>query len=356
MIKLSIIVPVYNVEEYIRPCLESIFKQGLDEEYFEVIIVNDGTEDRSMEMIQDIIKQHKNITIINQENQGLSVARNNGMAAAKGKYIFMPDSDDFLIENSLKPLLEIAIESQADVVVADFYEMTNDEIESAEINLPNFADIKIEEKTGEQMFFEFLRPHNHTVWRTLYKNDFLKFNKITFYPGIYVQDRPFTHEVYLKAKKAIVVPWPFYIYRRHSKGISYTMSEKYAKDYCKAIKIMWDMATNMDMLPRIRAKMFDHTFNSFTMLSSRLIHEYISISKSAEIIDYLNTIAPNLYFSHGLKQKTFTIMLKKYPHTYIHLRFIYSYIWEDRINPFLRHHIIQKISYGHRFRCTLARP
>ena len=71
---LSIIVPVYNVEKYIRSCIESIFIQGLDDTDFEVIIVNDGTKDRSMEMIADIIAEHKNITVINQENQGLSVA------------------------------------------------------------------------------------------------------------------------------------------------------------------------------------------------------------------------------------------------------------------------------------------
>ena len=113
-IKLSIIVPVYNVEKYIRPCIESIFKQGLDDRDFEVIIVNDGSTDRSMEMIKDIITQHNNITIINQENLSLSVARNNGIAVAKGEYLLMPDSDDLLIENSLKPLLEKALETKVD--------------------------------------------------------------------------------------------------------------------------------------------------------------------------------------------------------------------------------------------------
>ena len=97
---LSIIVPVYNVEEYVRPCLESIFKQDLDDSRFEVIIVNDGSTDRSMEMIADIIQAHSNITVINQENLSLSVARNNGIAVAKGEYIIMPDSDDLLTENS----------------------------------------------------------------------------------------------------------------------------------------------------------------------------------------------------------------------------------------------------------------
>ena len=127
-LQLSIIVPVYNVEKYVRPCMESIFRQGLDEDCFEVIIVNDGTEDHSMEVIQDIIDQHKNIIVINQENQGLSVARNNGIAMAKGGYILMPDSDDMLIDNSLKPLLEIAIETKADIIVADFLKMNSEEI------------------------------------------------------------------------------------------------------------------------------------------------------------------------------------------------------------------------------------
>lgn len=110
MLKLSIIVPVYKVEKYIRSCIESIFMQGLDDEEFEIIIINDGTPDNSMGVIEDIINQHKNIKVINQENQGLSVARNKGIVAARGEYILMSDSDDLLIYNSLKPLLEKALE------------------------------------------------------------------------------------------------------------------------------------------------------------------------------------------------------------------------------------------------------
>jgi len=126
---ISIIVPVYNVEKYVHACLESIYRQHLDEERFEVIIVNDGTKDRSMDVIQDIIKAHTNITVINQENLSLSVARNNGIAAAKGEYILMPDSDDLLIDDSLPPLLDKALETKADLVVADFLEMTDEEID-----------------------------------------------------------------------------------------------------------------------------------------------------------------------------------------------------------------------------------
>ena len=125
---LSIIVPVYKVEKYIHTCIESIYKQGLDEDSFELIIVNDGTPDNSMEMIADFVEQHHNIRIINQDNLSLSVARNNGIAIAKGEYILMLDSDDILIENSLAPLLEISTDTKADLVVADFFTMTNEEI------------------------------------------------------------------------------------------------------------------------------------------------------------------------------------------------------------------------------------
>ena len=131
MLKLSIIVPVYNVEPHIRPCIESIFNQGLDEKDYEVIIVNDGSTDKSMEMITDIISQHNNIIIINQENQGLSMARNNGIEKASGEYIQFVDSDDLLIDNSLPYLLNQALASKADLVIADFIKKSDNEIITA---------------------------------------------------------------------------------------------------------------------------------------------------------------------------------------------------------------------------------
>ena len=154
MTKLSIIVPVYNVEQYIRPCVESIFKQGLDDDDFEVIIVNDGSTDRSMEMIADLISQHNNITVINQENQSLSVARNNGIAIAKGEYILMPDSDDLLIENSVEPLLEKALETKADMVVADFLTMTDDEIEHTNTSILQQPAYEFTMKTDRELFLQ----------------------------------------------------------------------------------------------------------------------------------------------------------------------------------------------------------
>ena len=129
-IKLSIIVPVYNVEEYIRPCVESIFKQGLDESTYEVILVNDGTKDNSFGVIEDIVNSHSNILIVEQKNQGLSAARNTGMTKASGDYILFLDSDDLLIENTLGKLTAALSSSSPDILYAGFVKMTNEEIDT----------------------------------------------------------------------------------------------------------------------------------------------------------------------------------------------------------------------------------
>lgn len=239
MTQLSIIVPVYNVENYIRPCIESIFNQGLDESCFEVIIVNDGTEDKSMEMIADIIKIHNTITVINQDNQGVSVARNNGIEAAKGQYVLIIDSDDLLNENSLKPILEIANRTQADMVVADYLIMTNDEIKDFKpIYQENFT---VREMSGEQFLEEELNPHACYIWHILFKREFITNEKIRFYPGIRYQDVPFIHECYLKAKRCLEISWLLNIYRKWPGVSTSSFDMKKAKDFSIAISKTWDL-------------------------------------------------------------------------------------------------------------------
>ena len=336
---LSIIIPVYNVEKYIRACIESVFRQSLDESRFEVIIVNDGTQDRSMEVIADIISQHHNITIINQENQGLSVARNNGIAVAKGKYILMPDSDDLLIESHLKPLLEKALETNADLLLADFIELNNEEIKSFKQPSLIFTDIEIKEISGEEMFFKYLRANMYTVWRTLWRKDFLLMHQLTFVPGIYVQDKLFVHNAYIKATKCLVILWPFYIYRRHEESISISMTERYAKDYCIVVTKIWELSFLDELSTKQKKRMQDYAFQAFSTMVCRLVHGMKNYNEMTQIINYYNSISPNVNFKNNLKQKTVTALVKKIPHTYILIRFMYGIIWEDIIQLFLKHHL-----------------
>jgi glycosyltransferase involved in cell wall biosynthesis len=334
---LSIIVPVYNVEKYIRPCIESIFKQGLDDTDFEVIIVNDGTKDHSMEMIADIIQQHNNITVIHQENQGLSVARNNGIAAAKGEYILMPDSDDLLIENSLKPLLDKALETKVDIAVADFLQMSNDEIVTLKNSpLQQNEELRIVETTGEQLLMEHINHHQPYVWRILFRKEFIVRHQLQFNPGMYVQDKPFFYESCLKAEKCLISSRPIYIYRRHRSAVSFLMKGKYTKDYCIAIGMMWKLSLLDKLPPKIKEKMYDHIYLTVSSLVCRLTHELKDLKKSIEVIDYLNVVAPELKFHHGTKQRLITFLLRYMPHTYIRLRFMYAKYFERKLYPALR--------------------
>jgi len=337
MVDLSIIVPVYNVEKYVRPCIESIYRQGLNENQFEVIIVNDGTKDKSMEMITDIIQAHNNITVINQENQGLSVARNNGIAIAKGEYILMIDSDDLLIDNSVKPILNKAIETKVDLIVADFLQMSIDEINALKNGyIQQNKELRIVEKTGEQLFMEDVDFHQPYVWRILYKREFIIQNQLKFHPGIYVQDKPFFYESYLKAKKCLISSQPIYIYRKHTNGISFCMKDRYAKDYCYAIGMMWNLSNLETLAPRIKERMRDYVYMTVSSLVCRLTYELKDKNKSIEIIDHLKTMAPGLRFNHGTKQRLISFLLRYMPHTYIRLRFMYAKYFERKFYPALR--------------------
>lgn len=334
---LSIIVPVYNVEEYIRPCIESIFRQGLDEDCFEVIIVNDGTKDHSMEVIQDIIEQHKNIVVLNQENQGLSVARNNGIAMAKGEYILMPDSDDLLIENSLNPLLEIAIEYEADLVVADYLKMNDKEIDNIKYNPPLQKEFVYKEKTGEQLFLEDLNPYQCYVWRTLFRREFLLRNDLKFVPGVYYQDVPFTHESYLKAQRCIKTSWLLNIYRIGHESTTSSFNKKKALDFCIVIAKTWEL-TRLEGLPQIvQNKLIEDIHTSFAVMICSTVHDIEKASDRIDIVEFLRKQAPDLSFRNGFKQKIVSFLFRKRPSLYIHSRYLYAKTIEDRIRPFYYH-------------------
>lgn len=319
MTKLSIIVPVYQVEKYIRPCIESIFKQGLDDADFELIIVNDGSKDRSMEVIADIISQHDNVIVINQENLSLSVARNNGIARAQGEYIFMPDSDDLLIENRLKPLLDKALETKADLVVADFLEMYDDKIKQPD-NVSQEAE-GFEMMTGKELFLQHLNPNQCYVWRTLYRRAFIVQEHLEFVPNICYQDVPFTHECYIKANKCLRTHRLLNIYRRR-RGGAHTASFDINKafDYCIVIKKTWELTAINWLEPSVQRKLKDDVYTTFNVMVYSALHSIKNISDIRRVIDKLNMEVPNLRFTNGIKQKIESVLFKNTPLLYVTIR------------------------------------
>ena len=120
---LSIIIPLYNCEKYIKHCLDSILAQGLNKSDFEIIIVDDGSVDNSYAIASAYATDHDNIIVVRQENQGVACTRNNALKMAKGNYVTFVDADDMLVGGSLAKLLRIAMENKAEMVKAAHIEV-----------------------------------------------------------------------------------------------------------------------------------------------------------------------------------------------------------------------------------------
>ena len=206
-IKISVIIPVYNVEKYIRQCLESVIDQTLKD--IEIIIVNDGTRDNSMEIVEEYISDER-IKIINKENGGLSSARNAGMKEAKGKYICFIDSDDFIENIMLEELYNKIEKTNSDVADSDVFLYDNKTHEIKERKNKEYQKI-------EKGLFLWGR-YNVEVWNKIYRKKFLLDNNIFFEEGIIHEDDLFSMKVLLLTNKIEHIDKSFYYYRINRSG------------------------------------------------------------------------------------------------------------------------------------------
>lgn len=320
--KLSIIVPIYNVEQYVRPCVHSIYRQGLPEEEFEVILVNDGTQDNSFEKISDIISSHDNIFVLEQSNQGLSAARNTGLSKASGQYILFLDSDDLLIDNTLPQLLSLTNNHLVDLLIAGFVKLNNKEIDSFANTLP--VEILTEEKSASEIFLQDFNPKQCYVWRTIYRKQFLDENKLLFIPGIYFEDVPFTTECLLKAKDCIKTTLTFYIYRQRENSIVSSINLKKILDFNTVLSKLWDMYKGLVLPIEIQRQLMNTIFTTFSISIWYVSHNHQLLLRRKEIISDLNQKVPDLYFANGLKQKILSIVFRIIPCTYIKIRALFN--------------------------------
>lgn len=231
--KLSIVVPVYNVEKYVRKCVLSIISQ--DDNLFkdiELIIVNDGTKDKSIEQIQDLVDKYDNIMLINQENLSLSVARNNGMAKAKGDYVWFVDSDDWLSKDALKILMP-HLDNVNDIITIAYTKVTESEetVEGVSFN-------EIKTLSGKDTFRQRC-VFGTMAQRGIYRKKFLTKNSLTFMPGVYNQDDELCLRASYFANTITLLPQSIYYFLRTSgdhKSIMNTVNPKLGFDYLTVSK------------------------------------------------------------------------------------------------------------------------
>lgn len=196
--RLSIIVPVYNVEKYIERCLLSLLNQDIPKDEYEIIVVDDGTPDISTEIAQDIADDNENIKVIHRENGGLSAARNTGLEHAHGRYIFFVDSDDYIKQNVLSSILCSAESRNLDLLAFSTCRRRKDNGINWVHTFNDFikAD-KVED--GITLLRKGFLPTS--VWTYLYRTETLNRHSFRFYEGIVHEDIEFNYRVFTKIKR-----------------------------------------------------------------------------------------------------------------------------------------------------------
>ena len=204
-IKVSVIVPVYNVEKYISKCIDSVLEQELNE--VEIILVDDGSTDSSGEIIDNYkLNFSDKIIAIHQKNTGQGGARNKGIDIAKGKYIFFLDSDDYIEKDTLSTLYETAEKRKSDLVLFNC-KVVRENGHVVQYMKNYLPDGEWSLETYPSLMFGFIGP----VCK-LYKSNLLKSNKIYFPKYYFYEDVPFAFQVFLHTKKAVYVDRNFYNY------------------------------------------------------------------------------------------------------------------------------------------------
>ncbi len=195
---ISIIIPAYNAEPYIDKCLNTILNQAFKGN-FEIIIINDGSKDDTLKILNKYAKKYKKIKIIDQKNAGQAVARNNALKAALGKYIMFVDVDDYIDETMLDKMYSVAIKENADIVYCDYYEHYKD----GDRIVHNYI-------TEDEIKNAILA--NYAPWGKLYNLDFFKKSKLEFMKGKLFEDIAIVPVLAALSKKSIRVPEALYYY------------------------------------------------------------------------------------------------------------------------------------------------
>ena len=212
--KISVIVPVYNVYDYLDKCLDSLVHQTLKE--IEIIIVNDGSTDKSQTIIDKYQKKYANIKAYKKNNSGLSDTRNYGLKYASGEYITFVDSDDYLDPKMYEEMYQKAKDGNYDIVACDINYVYPDKEKIV------ITDPKNDTTNNKELFINFYP----TVCTKIFKKELILDNKLTFKSGVWYEDVEFMHRLLPYLNSIGVIHKPFYNYVQREKSITAMVSPK----------------------------------------------------------------------------------------------------------------------------------
>lgn len=274
--KVSIIVPTYNVEPYLRECLDSICRQTLKD--IEIICVNDGSTDGSLAIINEYATRDSRIVVLDGPNGGYGKGMNRGLDRATGEYIGIVEPDDFIALTMYEDLYAIASEHDLDFVKADFYRFTREENGDMELKYNHLDKTdtwynKVFDPSQEPEALRFIM----NTWSGIYRREFLEERGIRHHetPGASFQDNGFWMQTFVYGRRAMIVNRPYYRNRRDNPNSSvkdtgkvYCMNVEY--DYIEDL-----LRKDTDVWERFKAMFWLKRFGNYTFTLSRIDSSFI---------------------------------------------------------------------------------
>ena len=301
MPKISVIVPVYNTEKYLKKCLDSIVKQIYQD--FEVIIVNDGSTDNSREIIDKYIERYpEKIKCINKQNEGLSSARNCGVETATGDYITFVDSDDYIDQNLFKNLLPY-VEKNIDLIKFKLIKVDEEYKELEKINGPVFDDVRGQEGFNLLVFNDVLLE---PACLYLYKKTLFDKNNFKFLENTFHEDFGLIPIMLLNAKNMVSIDFYGYYYVQAKDSI--TRNEDYSKTVKRANDLLLHYDNMLNQIGKIDLK--QKTVNNIKQYYSNAIFESAKRLKKEEQNKYILEIN-NRKLIKNIRVKSIKSLLKK---------------------------------------------
>jgi len=250
---LSIIVPIFNVEQYLEQCLHSIYSiNSID---YEVILVNDGSPDNSHLIIDKFAKVHPNNTlVINRVNGGLSAARNSGLDVANGRYVAFIDSDDFIDPDLFTKHIKLTNEMDVDVGCGNGYVYSETQDKGRPLTFSEKIFFKRKTLDGIEYLersFKNETFNNVTVWDKIYKRSYLEFHQFRFQEGLLHEDVPFTLKLLLSRPKVAYFDNHFYFYRVRAGSIINSWSEKNIESWNIILEIIFSELNQLDRKSKV---------------------------------------------------------------------------------------------------------
>ena len=311
---LSIIIPLYNCEKYIKQCLDTIFRQEMNESDFEVIVIDDGSKDSSYSLASEYAKRHQNILVIKQENQGVACARNNALEKATGDYITFVDADDMLVFGSLSTLIKIAVENKADIVKAAHKEVSEDAV--CEDFSSSHDNSSIQVMTGEEAIVNVTRMKEGYCWGYLISRKLITDNRLLFpHKVAFMEDWAFITQAILKSRTFVNADVLLYLYRRNSSSCMANVTTEKMLLGCKAIDIVANLAKNTS--GDVRKKLSDNVCVNINIVLWFTIHYRSIFNRKKEIIKALLQLLQQVdrtYIPESLK------LFRLFPSMYIIVR------------------------------------